>query len=109
MSKWWEHIKERNTHCLYCSAFPRKQESEDEERRPIAVLHTDTEHDNEQYTYDCCVVLNPGYSIPLKAKSIDEAKKKIEKAIIEYLELEFDEHFTKMQIIDEELEELKRG
>ena len=106
MSKYWEYNKEYNSYSLYCGAFPGTWKPE--ERRPIAVLNVEKGRSKERYTYSCYVVLRPGSLMPLKAKSIDEAKKKIEKAIIEYLEWEFDKHFTEMQIIDEELEELKR-
>lgn len=106
MSKYWEYNKEYNSYSLYCGAFPGTWKPE--ERRPIAVLNVEKGRSKERYTYSCYVVLRPGSLMPLKAKSIDEAKQKIEKAIIEYLEWEFDKHFTEMQIIDEELKELKR-
>lgn len=106
MSKCWKYNKEYNSYSLYCGAFPG---TKPEERRPIAVLNVEKGRSKERYTYSCYVVSRPGSLMPLKAKSIDEAKQKIEKAIIEYLEWEFDKHFTQMQIIDEELEELKRG
>ena len=106
MSKYWEYNKEYNSYSLYCGAFPGA--GKPEERRPIAVLNVEKGRSKERYTYSCYVVLRPGSLMPLKAKSIDEAKQKIEKAIIEYLEWEFDKYFTEMQIIDEELEELKR-
>lgn len=106
MSKCWEYNKEYNSYSLYCNAFSGTRKPE--ERRPIAVLNVDKGRVKERYTYSCYVVLRPGSLMPLEAKSIDEAKSKIEKAIIEYLEFNFDKHFTEMQIIDEELKELKR-
>lgn len=105
MSKCWEYNKEYNSYSLYCGAFPGTWELG--ERRPIAVLNVNKGRVKERYTYSCYVVLRPGSLMPLEAKSIDEAKSKIEKAIIEYLEFNFDKHFTEMQIIDEELKELK--
>lgn len=106
MSKWWEHKKEHNIYCLYCDAFPREWGCR--ERRPIAVLHVERKRKKERYTYDCCVVFTSGYSIPLRAESIDEAKSKIEKAIIEYLEYKLDEHLVEIRVLNKEIEELKR-
>lgn len=62
----------------------------------------------ERYTYSCYVVLRPGSLMPLKAKSINEAKSKIEKAIIEYLEYKLDEHLVEIRVLNKEIEELKR-
>ena len=45
--------------------------------------------------------------MPLKAKSIDEAKSKIEKAIIEYLEYKLNEHLNEARILEEEIVEIK--
>lgn len=105
MSKWWEHNKEHNSYRLYCGAFPGTWKSG--ERRPIAVLNVDKGRNKERYTYSCYVVLRPGSLMPLKAKSIDEAKSKIEKAIIEYLEYKLNEHLNEVRILEEEIAEIK--
>lgn len=106
MSKWWEYNKEYNSYSLYCYAFPGTWKPE--ERRPIAVLNVEKGRVKERYTYSCYVVLRPGSLMPLKAKSIDEAKSKIEKAIIEYLEYNLDEHLVEIRVLNKEIEELKR-
>lgn len=105
MSKWWEHNKEYNNYMLYCDAFPGTWKPE--ERRPIAALNVDKGRNKERYTYSCYVVLRPGSLMPLKAKSIDEAKSKIEKAIIEYLEYKLNEHLNEARILEEEIAEIK--
>lgn len=105
MSKCWEYNKEYNSYSLYCGAFPGTWELG--ERRPIAVLNVNKGRVKERYTYSCYVVLRPGSLMPLKAKSIDEAKSKIEKAIIEYLEYKLDEHLVEIRVLNKELEGLK--
>lgn len=102
----WEYDKKCNAYYLYCNAFPREWQYE--ERRPVAVLDVHPKGHRERYTYSCYVVLRPGSSMPLKAKSIDEAKSKIEKAIIEYLEYKLDEHLVEIRVLNKEIEELKR-
>lgn len=106
MSKCWEYNEKYNSYSLYCYAFPGTWQSE--ERRPIAVLNVEKGRVKERYTYSCYVVLRPGSLMPLKAKSIDEAKSKIEKAIIEYLEYKLDEHLVEIRVLNKEIEELKR-
>ena len=105
MSKHWEYNKEYNSYSLYCGAFPGTWKPE--ERRPIAVLNVEKGRSKERYTYSCYVVLRPGSLMPLKAKSIDEAKQKIEKAIIEYLEYKLDKCLNEAQILEEEIAEIK--
>ena len=105
MSKYWEYNKEYNSYSLYCGAFPETWRSE--ERRPIAVLNVEKGRSKERYTYSCYVVLRPGSLMPLKAKSIDEAKQKIEKAIIEYLEYKLNEHLNEVRILEEEIAGIK--
>lgn len=51
--------------------------------------------------------MRPGSLMPLEAKSIDEAKSKIEKAIIEYLEYKLDKCLNEAQILEEEIAEIK--
>ena len=105
MSKRWEYNEKYNSYSLYCYAFPGTWEPG--ERRPIAVLNVERRGKKERYTYSCYVVLRPGSLMPLKAKSIDEAKSKIEKAIIEYLEYKLNEHLNEARILEEEIEEIK--
>lgn len=45
--------------------------------------------------------------MPLEAKSIDGAKSKIEKEIIEYLEYKINEHLVEIRVLNKELESLK--
>lgn len=105
MSKWWERNKEYNSYRLYCGTFPGTWKPG--ERRPIAVLNVGKGRNKERYTYSCYVVLRPGSLMPLKAKSIDEAKSKIEKAIIEYLEYKLNEHLNEVRILEKEITEIK--
>ncbi len=105
MSKRWEYDKKYNSYSLYCGAFPGTWRSE--ERRPIAVLNVEKGRSKERYTYSCYVVLRPGSLMPLKAKSIDEAKQKIEKEIIEYLKYNINEHLVEIRALNKELEGLK--
>ena len=105
MPKHWEYNEKHNSYSLYCYAFPRTWKLE--ERKPIAVLNVEKGRVKERYTYSCYVVLRPGSSMPLKAKSIDEAKSKIEKAIIEYLEYKLNEHLNEVRILEEEIAGIK--
>lgn len=105
MSKRWEYNEKYNSYSLYCYAFPGTWKLE--ERRPIAVLNVERRGKKERYTYSCYVVLRPGSLMPLKAKSIDEAKQKIEKAIIEYLEYKLNEHLNEVRILEEEIAGIK--
>lgn len=106
MSKRWEYNEKYNSYSLYCYAFPGTWKPEG--RRPIAVLNVEKGRVKERYTYSCYVVLRPGSLMPLKAKSINEAKSKIEKAVIEYLEYKLDEHLVEIRTLNKEIEELKR-
>lgn len=106
MPKRWEYNEKYNSYSLYCYAFPGTWEPG--ERRPIAVLNVERRGKKERYTYSCYTVLRPGSLMPLKAKSIDEAKSKIEKGIIEYLEYKLDEHLVEIRVLNKEIEELKR-
>lgn len=105
MPKRWEYNEKYNSYSLYCYTFPGTWGPG--ERRPIAVLNVERRGKKERYTYSCYVVLRPGSLMPLKAKSIDEAKSKIEKAIIEYLEYKLNEHLNEARILEEEIEEIK--
>lgn len=105
MPKRWEYNEKYNSYSLYCDAFPREWGCR--ERRPIAVLNVEKGRVKERYTYSCYVVLRPGSLMPLKAKSIDEAKSKIEKAIIEYLEYKLNERLNEARILEEEIVEIK--
>lgn len=105
MPKRWEYNEKYNSYSLYCYAFPGTWKLE--ERRPIAVLNVEKGRVKERYTYSCYVVLRPGSLMPLKAKSIDEAKAEIEKAIIEYLEYKLDKCLNEAQILEEEIAEIK--
>lgn len=105
MPKRWEYNEKYNSYSLYCYAFPGTWEPG--ERRPIAVLNVERRGKKERYTYSCYVVLRPGSLMPLKAKSIDEAKAEIEKAIIEYLEYKLNECLNEAQILEEEIAEIK--
>lgn len=105
MSKRWEYNEKYNSYSLYCYAFPGTWEPG--ERRPIAVLNVERRGKKERYTYSCYVVLRPGSLMPLKAKSIYEAKQKIEKAIIEYLEYKLNEHLNEVRILEEEIAGIK--
>lgn len=105
MSKRWEYNEKYNSYSLYCYAFPGTWKPE--ERRPIAVLNVERRGKKERYTYSCYVVLRPGSLMPLKAKSIDEAKSKIEKEIIEYLEYKLNEHLNEVRILEEEIAGIK--
>lgn len=105
MPKRWEYNEKYNSYSLYCYAFPGTWKSE--ERRPIAVLSVEKGRVKERYTYSCYVVLRPGSLMPLKAKSIDEAKSTIEKAIIEYLEYKLNEHLNEVRILEEEIAGIK--
>lgn len=106
MPKRWEYNEKYNSYSLYCYTFLGTWEPG--ERRPIAVLNVERRGKKERYTYSCYVVLRPGSLIPLKAKSINEAKSKIEKGIIEYLEYKLDEHLVEIRVLNKEIEELKR-
>lgn len=105
MSKRWEYNEKYNSYSLYCYAFSGTWKPE--ERRPIAVLNVEKGRVKERYTYSCYVVLRPGSLMPLKAKSINEAKQKIEKAIIEYLEYKLNEHLNEVRILEEEIAGIK--
>lgn len=105
MSKHWEYNEKYNSYSLYCYTFPGTWEPG--ERRPIAVLNVERRGKKERYTYSCYVVLRPGSLMPLKAKSIDEAKQKIEKAIIEYLEYKSNEYLNEVRILEEEIAGIK--
>lgn len=105
MPKRWEYNEKYNSYSLYCCAFPGTWKPE--ERRPIAVLNVKKGRVKERYTYSCYVVLRPGSLMLLKAKSIDEAKSKIEKSIIEYLEYKLNGHLNEAQILEEEIAEIK--
>lgn len=105
MSKCWKYNKEYNSYSLYCGAFLGTWELG--ERRPIAVLNVNKGRVKERYTYSCYVVLRPGSLMPLEAKSIDGAKSKIEKEIIEYLEYKINEHLVEIRVLNKELESLK--
>lgn len=105
MSKRWEYNEKYNSYSLYCYAFSGTWKPE--ERRPIAVLNVEKGRVKERYTYSCYVVLRPGSLMPLKAKSIYEAKQKIEKAIIEYLEYKLNEHLNEVRILEEEIAGIK--
>ena len=105
MPKRWEYNEKYNSYSLYCGAFPGTWKPG--ERRPIAVLNVERRGKKERYTYSCYTVLRPGSLMPLKAKSIDEAKQKIEKAIIEYLEYKLNEHLNEARILEEEIAGIK--
>lgn len=105
MPKRWEYNEKYNSYSLYCYAFPGTWGPG--ERRPIAVLNVEKGRVKERYTYSCYVVLRSGSLMPLKAKSIDEAKQKIEKAIIEYLEYKLNEHLNEVRILEEEIAGIK--
>ncbi len=105
MPKRWEYNEKYNSYSLYCYTFPGTWEPG--ERRPIAVLNVERRGKKERYTYSSYTVLKPGSLMPLKAKSIDEAKQKIEKAIIEYLEYKLDKCLNETQILEEEIAEIK--